>query len=157
MASEVHRYKVGDIEVAVVPDGFRMVPLDNYIMNASKEEINAALAAAGLTQGGTVGFVDERRVGVPGTVGRVWGRRGVPVRPRVQISSPWRYLVLVVAVPAGRRWWNGNETMAADALMALVRGMQATTASAAVVGEGAPSHQDGRLPRIGVPLIARPP
>lgn len=94
---------------------------------------------------------------MPGTVGRVWGRRGVPVRPRVQISSPWRYLVLVVAVPAGRRWWNGNETMAADALMALVRGMQATTASAAVVGEGAPSHQDGRLPRIGVPLIARPP
>jgi len=46
--SEVHRYNVGDIEVTVVPDGFRMVPLDNYIMNASKEEINAALAAAGL-------------------------------------------------------------------------------------------------------------
>ena len=48
MASEVHRYKVGDIEVTVVPDGFRMVPLDNYIMNASKDEINAALKAAGL-------------------------------------------------------------------------------------------------------------
>jgi glyoxylase-like metal-dependent hydrolase (beta-lactamase superfamily II) len=48
MASEVHRYTVGDIEVTVLPDGFRMVPLDNYIMNASKEEINAALAAAGL-------------------------------------------------------------------------------------------------------------
>src|SRR5712675_1159456 len=46
--AEVHRYKVGDIEVTVVPDGFRMVPLDNYIMNASKEEVNAALAAAGL-------------------------------------------------------------------------------------------------------------
>jgi len=45
--AEVHRYKVGDIEVTVVPDGFRMVPLDNYIMNASKEEINAALAEAG--------------------------------------------------------------------------------------------------------------
>ena len=48
MAGEFHRYKVGDIEVTAVPDGFRMVPLDNYIMNASKEEINAALAAAGL-------------------------------------------------------------------------------------------------------------
>jgi glyoxylase-like metal-dependent hydrolase (beta-lactamase superfamily II) len=45
--AEAHRYKVGDIEVTVVPDGFRMVPLDNYIINASKEEINAALAAAG--------------------------------------------------------------------------------------------------------------
>jgi glyoxylase-like metal-dependent hydrolase (beta-lactamase superfamily II) len=47
MAGEFHRYKIGDIEVTVVPDGFRMVPLDNYIMNASKEEINAALVAAG--------------------------------------------------------------------------------------------------------------
>ncbi len=45
--AEVHRYKVGDIGVTVVPDGYRMVPLDNYIMNASKEEINAALKAAG--------------------------------------------------------------------------------------------------------------
>ena len=48
VASEVHRYTIGDIEVTVLSDGFRMVPLDGFIMNASKEEIAAALAAAGL-------------------------------------------------------------------------------------------------------------
>lgn len=48
MAVEFHRYKVGDIEMTVLSDGFRMVPLDNYIINASKDEIAAALAAAGL-------------------------------------------------------------------------------------------------------------
>lgn len=97
------------------------------------------------------------RVGLHGTVRRVWGRRGVKVRQRVQFSYKWRYLVLVVDVRTGRLWWNWNETMQADELIPLVRGMQATTDIAAVVWDGAPSHHDGRLPRIGLPLIALPP
>ena len=48
VADQAHRYNIGDIEVTVLTDGFRMVPLDNYIMNAGKDEIVAALAAAGL-------------------------------------------------------------------------------------------------------------
>ena len=48
MASEVHRYNVGDIEIVVLSDGFRKTPLDNYLKNASKEELAAALEAAGL-------------------------------------------------------------------------------------------------------------
>jgi hypothetical protein len=104
-----------------------------------------------------VGFCDEMRVGLHGTVRRVWGRRGGKIRQRVQFSYKWRYLVLVVDVRAGRLWWNWNETMQADELIPLVRGMQATTAIAAVVWDGAPSHHDGRLPRIGLPLIALPP
>jgi glyoxylase-like metal-dependent hydrolase (beta-lactamase superfamily II) len=48
LADAVYRYKVGDIEVAVVPDGFRMVPVDgNYLKNASAEELAAQLKAAG--------------------------------------------------------------------------------------------------------------
>ncbi len=47
--------------------------------------------------------------------------------------------------------------MQADELIPLVRGMQATTELAAVVWDGAPSHHDGRLPRIGLPLSALPP
>jgi glyoxylase-like metal-dependent hydrolase (beta-lactamase superfamily II) len=44
----VYRYKVGDIEVAVVPDGFRMVPVDgNYLQNASAEDLAAQLKAMG--------------------------------------------------------------------------------------------------------------
>jgi glyoxylase-like metal-dependent hydrolase (beta-lactamase superfamily II) len=48
MAAEVHRYKVGDIEVTVLSDGFRMVPADgNYLSNASADDLKGALAAAG--------------------------------------------------------------------------------------------------------------
>ncbi|AMN41727.1 MBL fold metallo-hydrolase [Rhodoplanes sp. Z2-YC6860] len=48
MASEVHRYKIGDIEVTVLSDGFRQVPVnDKYLVNASPEELAKALAAAG--------------------------------------------------------------------------------------------------------------
>src|SRR5262249_43413247 len=44
-----HRYAVGDIAVTVLFDGLRIGPIaDSYILNASRAEINAALAAAGL-------------------------------------------------------------------------------------------------------------
>jgi glyoxylase-like metal-dependent hydrolase (beta-lactamase superfamily II) len=49
MADAAHRYKVGDIEVAVLTDGFRMVPVDDkYLRNASVADLTAALKAAGL-------------------------------------------------------------------------------------------------------------
>ncbi|WP_088345695.1 MULTISPECIES: MBL fold metallo-hydrolase [Rhodomicrobium] len=42
-----YRYKVGDIEVTVVTDGARSFPLpDNFVTNAGKAEVNAALEAA---------------------------------------------------------------------------------------------------------------
>ena len=96
------------------------------------------------------------RVGLHGTVRRVWGRRGVKVRQRVQFTYTWRYLVLVVDGRSGRIWWNWNATMQADELIPLVRGMKETTDLEAVVWDGAPSHRDERLPRIGLPLIALP-
>src|SRR4029079_12451073 len=50
MAAEVHRYKVGDIEVTVLSDGFRMVPVDgNYLSNAGTFDLAKALATAGLS------------------------------------------------------------------------------------------------------------
>jgi DDE superfamily endonuclease len=96
------------------------------------------------------------RVGLHGTVRRVWGRRGVKVRQRVQFKYRWRYLVLAVDGRSGRIWWNWNETMQANELIPLVRGMKDTTDLEAVVWDGAPSHRDERLPRIGLPLIALP-
>ncbi len=48
MTSEVHRYKLGDIAVTVLSDGFRVVSPDGYIANASKDALVATLAAAGL-------------------------------------------------------------------------------------------------------------
>lgn len=43
----VYRYKVGDFEVTVINDGGRVGPLaDNFVRNASKDQVNAALEAA---------------------------------------------------------------------------------------------------------------
>ena len=46
-APGVYRYKVGSIEVTVVVDGINRMPVtDGFVLNAKKDEVNAALAAA---------------------------------------------------------------------------------------------------------------
>ncbi len=50
-APSFYRYKVGDIEVAVVSDGANTFPLtDKFILNASKDDVNTALGKALLPQ-----------------------------------------------------------------------------------------------------------
>jgi glyoxylase-like metal-dependent hydrolase (beta-lactamase superfamily II) len=48
VSSEVHRYKVGDIGVTVLSDGFRVASPNGYILNVSQDELLATLSAAGL-------------------------------------------------------------------------------------------------------------
>ena len=51
-----YRYKVGSIEVTVVTDGVNRLPVtDEFVLNAKKEEVNAALAAAFMEPGVFVG------------------------------------------------------------------------------------------------------
>jgi glyoxylase-like metal-dependent hydrolase (beta-lactamase superfamily II) len=46
-APSFYRHKVGDYEITVVTDGVRRFPLpDNFVDNAKKEDVNAALEAA---------------------------------------------------------------------------------------------------------------
>jgi glyoxylase-like metal-dependent hydrolase (beta-lactamase superfamily II) len=46
-APAVYRYKVGDLEVTVVSDGGRVVPLpDTLVRNATRDQVSAALQAA---------------------------------------------------------------------------------------------------------------
>ena len=46
--AEFHRYKIGDIEVTVLTDGFRNVPVDGkYLSNASADDLAAQLQAEG--------------------------------------------------------------------------------------------------------------
>ena len=61
-----------------------------------KGGLGEALAGAGVTTETVLGFADEMRVGLRGMVRRVWGRRGVKVRQRVQLVYEWRYLFCVV-------------------------------------------------------------
>src|SRR4051794_40878302 len=50
-AASFYRYKVGDYEITVVTDGATTSPLaENFVLNRSKEAVNAALAAAFLDQ-----------------------------------------------------------------------------------------------------------
>jgi glyoxylase-like metal-dependent hydrolase (beta-lactamase superfamily II) len=47
--SKIFRYSVGSTEVMVVPDGFRSSPLaDGFVLNAPREEVNAALVEYGM-------------------------------------------------------------------------------------------------------------
>lgn len=119
--------------------------------------LTAALAAAGLTAASCVAHFDEMRVGLHGTVRRVWGRRGVKVRQRVQFTYEWRYLLLAVDGRSGRLWWTWNTTMQADDLIPVIRGVRERTPIDALVWDGAPSHRDERLARIALPLVALPP
>ena len=43
------------------------------------------LRAAGIAVERAVGWADEMRVGLYGTTRRVWGRRGIKVRQRLQL------------------------------------------------------------------------
>jgi glyoxylase-like metal-dependent hydrolase (beta-lactamase superfamily II) len=48
-AATSYSYKVGDAKVTAVTDGDRVAPLpDNFVTNATRDEVNAALAEAGM-------------------------------------------------------------------------------------------------------------
>lgn len=97
------------------------------------------------------------RLGLRGMVRRVWGRRGVKVHRRLQLSYRWRYLFVVVDGRAGRLSWCWHESMAATEMLGMVRAVQQQTNLAALVWDGAPSHRDERGQALGLPLMGRPP
>src|SRR6266404_8375431 len=51
-APDFYRYKVGSIEITVITDGANRLPVtDEFVLNAKKEEVNAALAEAFMEPG----------------------------------------------------------------------------------------------------------
>ncbi len=115
------------------------------------------LTAAGMTAQRPVGWADELRVGLIGTTRRVWGRRGVKVRQRIQLVREWRYLQLVVDPLQGRLWWFWSQTMQATAARCLIEATKAETDLGALVWDRAPSHRDATVRAVGMPLIEQPP
>jgi len=115
------------------------------------------LTAAGITADRAVGWADEMRVGLMGTSRRVWGRRGIKVRQRIQLVREWRYLHLVVDPVAGRLWWFWSHTMQTPMARHLVEATTAETDIAALVWDRAPSHRDASVRAVGLPLIEQPP
>ena len=95
-----------------------------------KGGLTQALATVGLTPASRIGFADELRLGLRGTTRRVWGRRGIKVRQRLQLKYDWRYLFAAVDGQAGRIWWNWVPSMKAEALWPTLAGIQEIPANA---------------------------
>lgn len=127
-----------------------------------KGGLTSEFLAAGLTAEDQVGWADEMRVGLRGTVRRVWGRRGVPVRQLVQFTYQWRHLFLVVNGRAGRVHWAWLPTVKAAAVAAAVGGLgRGQTELAGIVWDRAPAHRDQRMRpfarEYGIAVIEQPP
>jgi hypothetical protein len=103
-----------------------------------------------------IGWADEMRVGLVGTVRRVWAPRGVKVRQAIQMRREWRYLNLAADVRAGRLWWCWTETMKGAELASVVCGWRQETDLEAVVWDGAPGHRGAAVAAVGFPLVTQP-
>jgi hypothetical protein len=92
-----------------------------------------------------------------GTTRRVWGRRGVKVRQRLQLVREWRYLHLVVDPLQGRLWWFWSQAMQAPVARTLVEATRTETDLAVLVWDRAPSHRDATVRDSELRLIEQPP
>jgi DDE superfamily endonuclease len=121
-----------------------------------KGGLTQALGAVGLTRTSRIGFGDELRLGLRGTTRRVWGRRGVKVRQRLQLKYEWRYLFAAVDGQAGRIWWNWVPSMKAEALWPTIAGIQAMDILDGLVWDNAPSHRDDEITDLDLAFIGLP-
>jgi hypothetical protein len=121
-----------------------------------KGGLRDALAGAGVTLSSAFGFTDEMRVGLRGMARRVWGKRGVKVRQRLQIAYKWRYLFLAVDSQAGRLFWCWLPALTAIDIRSALRGLQPFGLAALVWDRAAP-HLDQGVRALGLPLVAQPP
>ena len=122
-----------------------------------KGGLAAALAAVGLTQSSRIGHADELRLGLRGTTRRVWGRRGVKVRQRLQLRYDWWYLFAAVDGQAGTVSWTWVDSMKATDLVPLMEALRTNAPLDAIVWDGASSHRDDTVRAVGVPLVRLPP
>ena len=121
-----------------------------------KGGLTHALTEAGVRSGQTIGFGDEMRLGLVGTVRRVWAPRGVKVTQAVPYVRRWCYLVLVVDGRSGRLWWSWTRDMTSASLAPTVA-LWRQAGIDAVVWDRAPAHQTAAVHAQGVRLIAQPP
>ena len=122
-----------------------------------KGGLSRALARAGVSSEPVLGFADEMRVGLRGTVRRVWGRRGVKVRQRVQLVYRWIYVFVVVDVRRGRLLWRWIESMKSESIAEAVNGFKHHSDIEALVWDGARGHRSEVVRSVGLPTIVQPP
>jgi hypothetical protein len=116
-----------------------------------------ALGAVGLTRASRIGFGDELRLGLRGATRRVWGRRGIKVRQRLQLQYAWRSLFAAVDGQAGRVWWNWVPSVKAEALWPTIAGLREMALLDALVWDNAPSHRDAGITDLDLAFVGVPP
>ena len=121
-----------------------------------KGGLGEALRDAGVSRETVLGFADEMRVGLRGTVRRVWGRRGVKVRRRVQTVYEWMYLFCVVDGRRGRLLWSWIDSMRSDRIAAAVNGLKQGAEVEALVWDGARGHRSQLVETVGLPTVVQP-
>ena len=121
-----------------------------------KGGLGEALAGAGVTRETVLGFADEMRVGLRGTVRRVWGRRGVKVRQRVQTVYEWMYLFCVVDGRRGRLLWSWIDSMKSVCIAEAINGLKHGTEVEALVWDGARGHRSWLVETVGLPTVVQP-
>jgi hypothetical protein len=92
-----------------------------------------------------------------GTSRRVWGRRGIKVRQRLQLRYEWRYLFATVDGQNGRIWWNWVPSMKAEALWPTIAGIQEMDILESLVWGNAPSHRDDEITDLDLGFVGLPP
>jgi hypothetical protein len=122
-----------------------------------KRGLASGLDAAGLTRASRIGFGDEPRLGPRGTTRRVWGRRGIKVRQKLQLEYEWRSLFAAVDGQAGRIWWSWVPSMQAEALWPTIAGIQETDLLDGLVWDNAPSHRDDEITDLDLAFVGPPP
>ena len=106
-----------------------------------KGGLGEALVGAGVKAETVLGFADEMRVGLRGMVRRVWGRRGVKVRHRVQTVYEWRCLFCVVDGRRGKLLWSWIDSMTSRRIAEAVNGLKQGTDMEALVWDDAGGHR----------------
>ncbi|HEX8906630.1 MAG TPA: transposase [Longimicrobiaceae bacterium] len=142
------------------PEGAAPRPREDRPPGAGPVEkggLASGLDAVGLTRRSRIGFGDEMRVGLRGTPRRVWGRRGIKVRQRLQLKYEWRYLFAAVDGQAGRVWWNWGPSMKAEALWPTIAGIQEDSLLEGLVWDHAPSHRDDEVTDLDLAFVGLPP
>ena len=122
-----------------------------------KGGLGEALAGAGVKAETVLGFADEMRVGLRGMVRRVWGRRGMKVRQRVQTVYEWRYLFCVVDGRRGKLLWSWIDSMKSGRIAEAVNGLKQGTDMEALVWDGARGHRSRLVEVVGLSTVVQPP
>jgi hypothetical protein len=114
-----------------------------------------ALREAGIAAAPGVCWADELRLGLRGTLRRVWAPRGVKIVQALELRYEWRYLVLAIDGLRGTLQWSWTSSMKALSVASVVEEWLAAGIPG-VVWDGAASHRSQAVRTVGLPLVVQP-